>query len=160
MEKRRSPLVVDSAPSAYCAPSLNPENMWGLSEVQNQSAAEMLNFVKKRGLEGVVAKRTDSIYQPGQRSGLWTKHRLNLGQEFVIGGYVPSSLGVNSVIVGFYRGLDLIYSARVRAGLVPATRRELFEKIRHLETAGVLSSIFPKLARAAGVRGSHSHPRK
>jgi bifunctional non-homologous end joining protein LigD len=35
--------------------------------------------------------------------------------------------------VGFYRGKDLIYAARVRAGLVPATRREVFEKIKHLK---------------------------
>jgi hypothetical protein len=36
--------------------------------------------------------------------------------------------------MGFYRGKDLIYAARVRAGLVPATRRELFEKLKHLRT--------------------------
>jgi DNA ligase D-like protein (predicted ligase) len=105
-----------------------------LSEVADRSAAEMLQFVKKQGLEGVVAKRSDSIYQPGQRSGLWAKHRINLGQEFVIGGYVPSNLGVDALVVGFYRGKDLIYGARVRAGLVPATRRAIFEKIRHLGT--------------------------
>jgi len=43
----------------------------------------MLKFVKSHGLEGVVAKRSDSVYQPGLRTGLWTKHRINLGQEFV-----------------------------------------------------------------------------
>jgi ATP-dependent DNA ligase len=46
-----------------------------------------------------------------------------------VGGYVPSHLGVDSLVVGFYRGKDLIYAARVRAGLVPATRREVFERI-------------------------------
>jgi bifunctional non-homologous end joining protein LigD len=51
----------------------------------------------------------------------------------VIGGYVPSHLGVDALVVGFYRGKDLIYAARVRAGLVPATRREVFEKIKHLK---------------------------
>ena len=64
--------------------------------MSDRSAAEMLKFVKSRGLEGVVAKRSDSIYQPGQRTGLWSKYRINLGQEFVIGGYVPSHLGVDS----------------------------------------------------------------
>ena len=70
---------------------------------------------QSHGLEGVVAKRSDSVYQPGQRTGLWSKYRINLGQEFVIGGYVPSHLGVDSLVVGFYRGKDLIYAARVRA---------------------------------------------
>ena len=57
-----------------------------LSAVSDKSAKEMIAFVKKQGLEGVVAKRGDSVYQPGMRSGLWIKHRINLGQEFVIGG--------------------------------------------------------------------------
>jgi ATP-dependent DNA ligase len=95
----------------------------------------MLKFVKDHWLEGVVAKRSDSVYQPGQRTGLWSKYRINLGQEFAIGGYVPSHLGVDSLVVGFYREKDLIYAARVRAGLVPATRHEAFEKIKHLKTS-------------------------
>jgi ATP-dependent DNA ligase len=71
---------------------LKPNDHVDLSEVSDRSAAEMLAFVKKQGLEGVVAKRSDSIYQPGLRTGLWTKHRINLGQEFVIGGYIPAVL--------------------------------------------------------------------
>ena len=113
---------------------IKPGEHVALSQVSDRSAAEMLKFVKDHGLEGVVAKRSDSVYQPGQRTGLWSKYRINLGQEFVIGGYVPSHLGVDSLVVGFYRGKDLIYAARVRAGLVPATRREVFEKIKHLKT--------------------------
>ena len=113
---------------------IEPGEHVALSEVSDRSAAEMLKFIKGHGLEGAVAKRSDSVYQPGQRTGLWSKYRINLGQEFVVGGYIPSHLGVDSVVVGFYRGKDLIYAARVRAGLVPATRREVFERIRHLKT--------------------------
>jgi bifunctional non-homologous end joining protein LigD len=39
------------------------------------------------GLEGLVAKRLDSRYEPGQPSGAWQKMRINQAQEFVIGGY-------------------------------------------------------------------------
>ena len=106
-----------------------------LSQVSGQPAAEMLRFVKSHGLEGAVAKRSDSVYQPGQRTGLWSKYRVDLRQEFVVGGYIPSNLGVDSLVVGFYRGKDLIYAARVRAGLVPATRRDIFERLKHLKTA-------------------------
>ena len=113
---------------------IEPGEHVALSQVSDRSAAEMLKFIKSHGLEGAVAKRSDSVYQPGQRTGLWSKYRINLGQEFVIGGYVPSHLGVDSLVVGFYRGKDLIYAARVRAGLVPATRREVFERIKHLKT--------------------------
>ena len=45
--------------------------------------------MRKLGLEGVVGKRIDSIYEPGERSGAWIKLRANLEQEFVIGGYIP-----------------------------------------------------------------------
>ena len=101
---------------------IEPGEHVALSQVSDQSAEEMLTFIKSHGLEGAVAKRSDSVYQPGQRTGLWSKYRINLEQEFVVGGYVPSNLGVDSLVVGFYRGKDLIYAARVRAGLVPATQ--------------------------------------
>src|ERR1700681_4270483 len=96
---------------------------------------------------------SDSVYQPGQRTGLWSKYRINLGQEFVIGGYVPSRLGVDSLVVGFYRGRDLIYAARVRAGLVPATRREVFDRIKHLKTPKCAFANLPSPPRGDGARG-------
>lgn len=65
------------------------------------------------------AKRSDSPYEPGKRTGLWQKYRLNLQQEFVIGGYTSGALGFDALIIGFYRGKDLIFAARVRAGLSP-----------------------------------------
>ena len=52
----------------------------------------------------------------------------------LVDGYVPSNLGVDSLVLGFYRDNGLIYAARVRAGLVPATRREVFERLKHLRT--------------------------
>jgi DNA ligase D-like protein (predicted ligase) len=115
-------------------------------EVANLPGAEMLKFVRERGLEGVVAKRTNSVYQPGQRTGLWRKYRINLGQEFVIGGYVPSNLGIGSLVVGFYRGDELIYASRVRAGFVASTRLEVFEKIKHLRTPNCPFTNLPEPA--------------
>jgi bifunctional non-homologous end joining protein LigD len=106
-----------------------------LSVVEHGSASQILKFVKQHGLEGVIAKRSDSIYEPGKRTGLWTKTRIDLGQEFVIGGYTPGVNGFDALIVGFYRGKDLMFAARVRAGFVPASRREVFKTIKHLKTA-------------------------
>jgi DNA ligase D-like protein (predicted ligase) len=93
------------------------------------SAEEMRRAVRDQGLEGVVAKRKDSRYEVGKRSGSWAKYRLNRGQELVIGGYVPGKHGLDSIIVGYYKANDLIYIARVRNGFVPATRRQAFEKL-------------------------------
>jgi ATP-dependent DNA ligase len=57
----------------------------------------MLRAVREQGLEGVVAKRKDSSYEPGTRTGAWIKHRLNRGQELVIGGYIPGPHGLDSI---------------------------------------------------------------
>ena len=51
---------------------------------------------------GVVAKRKDSRYEIGKRSGSWAKYRLNSGQELVIGGYIPGTHGVDAIVVGYY----------------------------------------------------------
>ena len=102
--------------------------------VVGRSASQMLTFVKGHGLEGVIAKRADSAYEPGKRTGLWSKYRVNLGQEFVVGGYTPGN-PFDALIVGFYRGKDLMFAGRVRAGFVAATRREVFAKLKGLKIA-------------------------
>jgi ATP-dependent DNA ligase len=64
----------------------------------------LVKAAREQGLEGVVGKRKDSFYESGKRTGAWIKHRLNLGQEFVIGGFIPGPHGLDSIIVGYYRG--------------------------------------------------------
>jgi ATP-dependent DNA ligase len=96
------------------------------------SAGDMLSAARGQGLEGVVAKRNDSRYEVGKRSGSWAKYRLNSGQELVIGGYFPGAHGVDAIVVGYYRGEDLIYVARVRNGFVPASRRQIFARLNLL----------------------------
>jgi len=53
------------------------------------SLADLVQSVKAQGFEGLVAKRQDSKYQPGLRTGAWQKMRVNQGQELVIAGYTP-----------------------------------------------------------------------
>jgi len=48
------------------------------------------------------------------------------------GGYVPGPHGLDSIIVGYYKGDDLVYVARVRNGFVSASRRQVYEKLRPL----------------------------
>jgi bifunctional non-homologous end joining protein LigD len=98
-------------------------------------AEEMVRAVRRQGLEGVIAKRRDGRYEGGKRSGSWTKYRLNRGQEMLIGGYVPGAHGLDSIVVGYYRGKELFYIARVRNGFVPGTRRQVFARLRPLEVA-------------------------
>jgi ATP-dependent DNA ligase len=90
--------------------------------------------VRRLQLEGIVAKRLDSIYVPGQESDAWRKHRFNQEDEFVIGGYVRGGRNFSSLAVGEYRGTDLYYVKRVAAGFTRHLRDEVFEALHGLET--------------------------
>jgi bifunctional non-homologous end joining protein LigD len=93
----------------------------------------LIQSVKAHGLEGLVAKRQGSVYEPGLRSGAWMKMRVNRGQEFVIGGYTRGGKTFDAVVFGYYRGADLIYAARTRNGFTPASRAQLSRKFAGLE---------------------------
>jgi bifunctional non-homologous end joining protein LigD len=59
--------------------------------------------------------------------------RVNQGQEFVIAGYTPSLKNFDALVIGYHEGDRLIYAARTRSGFTPASRAELFRKIKLLE---------------------------
>ena len=99
------------------------------------SLRDLVHSVKAQGLEGLVAKRRDSRYEPGLRSGAWMKMRINQGQEFVIGGYTVGTKTFDALIFGYYEGDRLIYAARTRNGFTPAVREQLSKKFRPLEIA-------------------------
>jgi bifunctional non-homologous end joining protein LigD len=103
------------------------------SPILEGSLKDLVRSVKAQGLEGLVAKRRDSKYEPGLRSGAWQKMRVNAGQELVIGGYTPSPKNFDALVIGYYDGPNLIYAARTRNGFTPALRGELFKKLRLLE---------------------------
>ena|SRR5438270_13125098 len=95
------------------------------SPILEASLSDLIRSVKEQGLEGIVAKRLDSRYEPGVRSGAWQKMRVNQGQEFVIGGYTPSDKNFDALVFGYYQGKDLIYAARTRNGFTPSSREKL-----------------------------------
>jgi len=97
--------------------------------------ADLIAAVRAQGLEGLVAKRLDSVYEPGARSGAWRKIRLNRSEEFVIGGYTRGGRTFDAVVLGRYEGGRLVYVARTRVGFTPASRERLMEKLRPLEIA-------------------------
>lgn len=102
---------------------------------------------KQFGFEGVVAKRTDSCYESGKRTGAWVKFKVNVGQEFLIGGYTPGN-PLDALIVGYYDGAKLMYAAKVRNGFVPNVRREVFAKLKGLETEICPFANLPEKKRA------------
>jgi bifunctional non-homologous end joining protein LigD len=100
------------------------------------SATEIVRALRAAGLEGVIAKRKDSAYQPGERSNDWVKLKLERQQEFVIGGYRPDgTIGFDALLVGYYQGKKLLFAGKVRAGLIPDVRREVLEGLKPLRTS-------------------------
>ncbi len=96
--------------------------------------AQVIAAVRNLGLEGVIAKRRQSRYRPGERNTAWVKLKLDRQQEFVIGGYRPGPHGIDALLVGYYEGTRLLFAGKVRAGFTPHVRREVFEKVKRLAT--------------------------
>jgi bifunctional non-homologous end joining protein LigD len=98
------------------------------------SVAEIIQALRAAGIEGIIAKRKDSPYQPGERSNDWLKLKLERQQEFVIGGFRPDgAIGLDSLLVGYYEGQQLLFAGKVRAGFIPHVRREVLERLSPLK---------------------------
>jgi ATP-dependent DNA ligase len=68
----------------------------------------------------VVAKRLDSIYEPGKRSGAWQKHKTQPSEDFVI-GYSAGNESVDQIAVGEFKNGKLLFVEAVKNGFVPST---------------------------------------
>jgi bifunctional non-homologous end joining protein LigD len=92
--------------------------------------AATIEVSKRFELEGVVAKRLDSVYEPGRRSRAWLKVKNSLRQEFVVGGWQPGEGGrtgsIGSLLIGYYDDDGtLYYAGKVGSGLSGAAIAEL-----------------------------------
>ena len=117
-----------------------------LSENIEASPSDLVCVVKEFGFEGIVAKRKDSCYESGKRTGAWVKYKVNRGQEFVIGGYTPGN-PLDALIVGYYEAEKLYFAAKVRNGFVPNLRREIYQKLKGLESAECPFANLPEKKR-------------
>jgi bifunctional non-homologous end joining protein LigD len=95
-----------------------PDNI-RFSEELRGTKEQLLQLAQRFQLEGLIAKRPDSVYEPGRRSGAWVKVKLTHQQEFVIGGYTPpegSRMYFGSLLVGYYGPSGLLFAGRVGTG--------------------------------------------
>lgn len=90
-----------------------------LSAVFDVEPSDLMSAVRKKGLEGIVAKRIGSVYEPGQRSGAWIKCKCRGEQELVIGGFSRpqrSRKYFGAILVGYFQKEKLIYAGKVGTG--------------------------------------------
>ena len=100
---------------------------WQVSSVATDGDA-LLTAVTERRLEGIVAKRSDSVYLPGRRSPLWRKIKLRTHDEFVVGGWIEGERSragsIGALLIGCYgRDGSLFYAGRVGSGLSESSIR-------------------------------------
>ena len=90
---------------------------------------------KEKRLEGIVAKRLDSPYQPGVRSSAWLKIKAILQQEVVVGGFTAprnSRKHFGALLVGVYEGDKFVYTGHVGGGFDERTLAELYRLMKPL----------------------------
>jgi bifunctional non-homologous end joining protein LigD len=104
------------------------------SPALNAPLGDLIQSVREQRLEGLIAKRHDSRYESGERSGAWLKMRVNQREEFVIGGYTPRPKNFDALIFGQYKHGKLMYVGRTRNGFTPALRESVFRRFRGLQS--------------------------
>ncbi len=115
---------------------------------------------KKMGLEGIMAKRKDSLYIPDSRNRQWLKIKANKRQEVVIGGYTKndsSSKLFSSLLLGVYEGGELAYTGKVGTGFTDKMQREMMEQFRPLITTKIPFASEPDINKPSRFRPNPPH---
>ncbi|MGH8048035.1 MAG: non-homologous end-joining DNA ligase, partial [Chthoniobacterales bacterium] len=95
----------------------------------------LLEKARSLGLEGLIGKRKESLYEPGRRSDAWLKLKLLRAQEFVIGGYTEPEGArkfIGALLVGVQRKGKLIFCGKVGTGFSHALLRSLHARFAKL----------------------------
>jgi bifunctional non-homologous end joining protein LigD len=106
------------------------------SQVGRKHGERLLEWTRAQNLEGIVAKRLDSRYEPGRRGGAWIKLKHTLRQEMVIGGWLPGegrrTDRIGALLMGIPEPTGLRYVGRVGTGFTERTLDELATALKPL----------------------------
>lgn len=109
--------------------------------------ASLLAKARELGLEGLVGKQKDSLYEAGLLSGAWIKLKLHQEQEFVIGGYTEPSgsrKDFGSLLVGVYEGNALIFCGKVGTGFDRPLLKSLLARFKRMARASCPFTNLPE----------------
>jgi bifunctional non-homologous end joining protein LigD len=119
-------------------------------------AKRLLEEVKRRGLEGIIGKQRNSVYEPGRRSGAWIKLKCVDQQEFVVGGYTPpqgARKHFGAILVGYYENKRLVFAGKVGTGFTTKLLAILHKKFRGEERADCPFVDLPSKQNGQWVQG-------
>ncbi len=106
-----------------------------ISSVFDESGISFFEAAKNMGLEGIIAKKADSLYRPGERSGEWLKIKANQRQEMVIGGYTKNEdtgKQFSALLAGVYENGKLHYTGKIGTGFNDKTQRKMMKLFKPL----------------------------
>jgi bifunctional non-homologous end joining protein LigD len=131
-----------------------------ISQDFHTSGLEFMEAAKKMGLEGIMAKRKDSIYTTGDRTRDWLKIKASKRQEVVIGGFTlneDSNKLFSSLLVGVYEGKKLVYTGKVGTGFNAKMQKEMMAQFKPLITDKVPFSEEPDVNKPSRFRPNPPH---
>jgi bifunctional non-homologous end joining protein LigD len=138
-----------------------PENnVIRLSENFEVSGIEFFETAKKLGLEGIMAKKSDSVYSAGNRSKEWLKIKANKRQEMVIGGYTKnddSSKSFSSLLLGVFEKGKLIYTGKVGTGFNDKQQIEMLKQFKPYITKSAPFTELPDINKPSRFRPNPPH---
>ncbi|MEP6594803.1 MAG: DNA ligase D [Ginsengibacter sp.] len=108
-----------------------------LSESFDAGALEFFEVAKQMNLEGIIAKKANSLYFPGNRTKDWLKIKTGKRQEVIIGGYTNnegSNKPFSALLVGVFENDKLKYTGKIGTGFSIQLQQEMLEQFKPLET--------------------------
>lgn len=124
------------------------------------SGIKFFEKAKSLGLEGIIAKKNNSLYYSGNRSKEWLKIKANKRQEMVIGGFTineDTSKTFSSLLVGVYNGKDLIYTGKVGTGFNVETQKNMMKLFKPLITSKAPFTELPDINKPSRFRPDPPH---
>ncbi|BCG45363.1 ATP-dependent DNA ligase clustered with Ku protein,LigD [Citrifermentans bremense] len=116
--------------------SMLPEIPWvRFSDHITEYGKQFFELARENNLEGILAKRADSLYFAGRRSGDWLKIKIRLQQEAVICGFTQprgSRKGLGSLVLGVYENEELVYIGLAGGGFDEAGLKEMYAALQPL----------------------------
>ncbi|HEV7674265.1 MAG TPA: DNA ligase D [Candidatus Angelobacter sp.] len=111
---------------------LLPSDVVRYSEHFVGKGGELLQAVRAKGLEGIVAKQAQSRYE-SRRSGNWIKIKVTCQQDFVVCGYILGEREpFGALVLGYYKNKKLVYVGNVGSGFTQQSLKAVGEKIKPL----------------------------
>ena len=124
-----------------------------LSKEIKKTGAALLQWGRKHQLEGIMAKRANSLYSPGLRSDDWLKIKLRQNQEVVIVGFLKkedSDRSFSSLLAAVYDNKQLLYTGKIGTGFTQKEEAALYSKLKKLQRKTCPLEEWPAELRRTG----------